>query len=738
VKILRRLAPLAAGLIVVLGIARPVAAAGSAFTESYAQGVTVYDETGTVPSSTATTVPLILSSATDTAGIDPVFYVHRVPDGTKADAATDASYLVGEWLPSDPSVRDTLVVVVDVAGDPACPVDVGMRIGSAWTDIVSQTAASDIVQGQLKPALSAGCDTGMVLLSAAGGLEIAASASATGTDTPGPSTNPADADAPAVGPPFPEPVTGQRVYDYAGAFTPETIAKTEATIAAIEKRIGAQVAVYTQVKPDADSTSTEADAFALMNQWGVGRKGIDDGLVILWNFDESRRHGQVQLYAGPGFRNIVSNEQRQSIYENDMLPLLRGGDVDGAMLAAISRIDELATTENADRLQLFRQLNAVVGLIGGPIVFLLTAGWAVMQWRRRGRDPQVTRSQSMYMAAPPTGMTAAAGSVVLDGSASRGSLTTALLDLASRGELAFEQEEVGRFVKSTKVGIRIEDPTTTDPRVGLNRREPLGETEQWLLDKVTSAAGSDRHIPADKILELGPKITAFTGMLEKRTVTLGWFTGAPSTVRGKWAGLGVAEIIAAVIVFVLAVNVPSSGLTLVAVGLGAGGIVTAIVAAVMPARTAQGALTRVWLDGYRRTLKATMELARSMEDVVAQSGLTWLETPDRAIVWGTALGLQPEIQTVLERSVEDVTSGVTSAAYLPIWYHAAASPGGGWGAAGGGGVAPGLMAGSAVPDLGGMMSSLGTIGSSPSSSGSGGGFGGGGGGGGGGGAGGGF
>jgi uncharacterized membrane protein YgcG len=734
----RRLVPLVAALVVVMCITRPAIAAGSTFTESYTPGVTVYDETGSVLSSAATTIPLILSGATAEAGPDPVFYVHRVPDRTKADAATDASYLVGEWLPTDPSVRDTLVVMVDVAGDPACPVDVGMRVGSAWTDVVSQSAAYDIVQNQLKPILSGGCDAGMVLESAAGAVAVAASAAAAASAGADASAAPAGPSAPPVGPPFPDPVNGQRVYDYAGAFTPATIAKTEATIAAIEKRIGAQVAVYTQVKPGADSSSTEADALALMDQWGVGRKGIDDGLVILWNFDESRKHGQVQLYAGPGFRNIVSNEQRQGIYENDMVPLLRSGDIDGAMLAGIARIDELATTDNANRLQLFRQANAAIGLIGGPLIFLLTAGWAVLQWRRRGRDPQVTRSQSMYMAAPPTGMTAAAGSVVLDGSASRGSLTTALLDLASRGELSFEQEETGRFVKSTKVGIRIEDPVTTDPRIGLNRREPLGTTEQWLLEKVTSTAGSDRHIPADKILELGPKVAAFGGMLEKATVTLGWFNGAPSTVKGKWAGLGIAEIIGAVVVFVLAVNLPSSGLTLLAVGLGAGGVVTAIIASVMPARTQQGALARVWLDGYRRTLKATMEQARSMEEVVARSGLTWLETPDRAIVWGTALGLQPDIQSVLERSIEDVTRGVTTAAYLPLWYHAGPSTAGGWGSAGGGGVAPGLMAGSAIPDLGGMMSALGTIGSSPSSSGSGGGFGGGGGGGGGGGAGGGF
>ena len=70
---------------------------------------------------------------------------------------------------------------------------------------------------------------------------------------------------------------------------------------------------------------------------------------------------------------------------------------------------------------------------------------------------------------------------------------------------------------------------------------------------------------------------------------------------------------------------------------------------------------------------------------------------------------------------------------MPHWYGA-----GSWGGTGtgGGGFAPGLFASSAVPNFGGMVAAIGTIGNSPSSSG--GGFGGGGGGGGGGGAGGGF
>jgi hypothetical protein len=151
-----------------------------------------------------------------------------------------------------------------------------------------------------------------------------------------------------------------------------------------------------------------------------------------------------------------------------------------------------------------------------------------------------------------------------------------------------------------------------------------------------------------------------------------------------------------------------------------------------------GAMIRAMLAAYRRTLRKTMEQARSMDEVVATSGLTWLDTPDQAVVWGTALGLQSEIEDVLKRSLDDIQDGrvTTGATYLPAWYHT--SDGGSFAdAAQGGG---GIFSSSGVPDIGGMLSTLGSIGNSPSSSGGsgGGGFSGGSSGGGGGGAGGGF
>ena len=130
-----------------------------------------------------------------------------------------------------------------------------------------------------------------------------------------------------------------------------------------------------------------------MDQWGVGRKGFNDGLVIFFDMQPNLEHGQVQLYAGPGFEAaFLSNEERQAIFENDMLPLLRGGDFDGALAR---RADEGRRRGDARARRracsASRQINAVVGLVGAPIVFLGLAGWAVLQLAPLRQGPGLPR-----------------------------------------------------------------------------------------------------------------------------------------------------------------------------------------------------------------------------------------------------------------------------------------------------------------------------------------------------------
>jgi uncharacterized membrane protein YgcG len=549
--------------------------------------------------------------------------------------------------------------------------------------------------------------------------------------------------APPPGPPFPSPVNGQAVYDFAGILSPAERERAEAVINDIKTRTAAEVVVYTQDSGTYPSTEeTEAKARALIDQWGVGRKGFNDGLAIFFDMQPNLEHGQVQLYAAPGFEAAyLSNDERQSIFENDMLPLLKGGDFDGALDAALTKVDAAATPEHAAQLQTSRQFNAVLGLVGAPIVFMGLAGWVFFAWRRYGKDPVYLDDPSVLMPAPPPDLTAASGAMVMEGRTSRRALTTAMLDLASRGEIAFRQEQTGLLHHTTKVGIDLAPAPgdqTVEAQRRSNARRPTGPAEAVALQGLKGVAEGDL-LAAEDLPKFGPRVAEFDQALEDHVVDKGWFANKPSAMTKRWAGSGTIAIVAGGGLWFLGANIPMSGLVLVGVAAIAGGIVIVAFSRFMPAVTMSGAMIRAMLAAYRRTLEKTMAQARSMEQVVEQARLPWLETPDQAVVWGTALGLQAQIEGVLKRSLDDVRAGTAAATpYFPFWYQNANGASFMSAAGAGGGSGASLFSDSAMPDIGGMMSSLGTIGNSPSSSGGGGGFGGGGSGGGGGGAGGGF
>jgi len=542
------------------------------------------------------------------------------------------------------------------------------------------------------------------------------------------------------GPPFPDPVVDVAVYDEADVFAPATEADAERIIDAIEARTGAEVVVYSQVVADGiTSDEAEQHAIALMDQWGVGRAGFDDGLVILFDLYPDLVHGEVQLYAGPGYRAAyLSNDDRQRIFEQVMLPFLARQDFDGALLEALGRVDAAATAEYAADLERGRQLNAVLGLVGAPIAFASIVFWAVRGWALTGRDPDLVDSASMLVPAPPPNLTPATAALLLDGKATRRSLTTAMLDLAARGLLRFREEKGFLGIGPTKVGIDLAGATGTDSRDEYERqragRQPLGPAEQLAYTKLVGVAGTDRYLEPDEMLAYGQAVARFDARLERHAADQGWFREPPTEAAGRWQLRATLVLIGGIAVLGGGFTIPSSGVVLVGGALIAAAIVLYALSGAMPARTKDGVLYLLQLRAYRRTLERTLATARSMDQVVAESLLDWLETPDRAVVWGVALGLGEEVERVLERSLEDLRAGRATGTYMPAWYTSGST------GDGGGGWSPGssLLSASAIPSFGGMMAALGTIGNTPSSSSGGGGFGGGSSGGGGGGAGGGF
>ncbi len=545
----------------------------------------------------------------------------------------------------------------------------------------------------------------------------------------------------AAGPPFPEPVAGQAVYDSAGAITPDTERALETKIDQIEGRTNAEIVVYLQVDPSVTEEENLGKAKALMDQWGVGRLRFDDGLVILLGLEPDLQHGRISLFGGSGFTAAYLDPNALSaVIQDDMVPRARDGDIDGALLAAFDTIDSRMTSDGSARIQGARQLNAVVGLAVAPIVLLGSLSFAYLAWRRKGRDPEFHDSPSILMAGPPAGMTPPLATVVRRGEPTADSLNVTLVELASQGRIGFSNLDRVGEVKSDEEPDPLTDPAIAVPP------EPaaaprLAKPQQYVYDTIRGLAGTNGALTRERLWTLNTAVSGYRSLLEETAVELGWFTQRPSRLIGLWTAIGIGELLIGLIVGFVAFMMPSSGLLLLGIALAVGGIGTVLFGRAMSQRTPLGAQVDGMLKAYRRTLQKTMEQARSMDQVVDEPAVRILaDTPDKAVVWAIALGLHDEVAAVLTRTLEDRRAGVSSAqsAFYPLWL-GSSTGGSGFGEVGMvAGTQPGtisdgsggLFAGSAIPDFNGMFSALGSIGSTPASSSSdssgGGGFGGGG------------
>ncbi len=605
----------------------------------------VFDTAGALNDTTRANAEQMATSLANGAGVDIVVYTRTPDDGvvTPEAASADAQVLADQWAVD-------LAIVADVGAD-GVPAEIGLATPAAGSSSIDP-AELDAISAEVDDWLASGdLDSAVTVAMARAMVQLLDPNDPAGV----PEVGVPAAEIPTPGPPFPDPVDQQAVYDFAGILSPEAIVDAESTIDAIEARTGAEVVVYSQLVDYGVTTEeTEARARALIDQWGVGRKGFDDGLAIFFDIDPSRQHGQVQLYAAPGFEaTYLSSSERQAIFDNDMLPHLRDADFDGALAAALDKVDAAATTDHAATLQAGRQINAVLGLVGAPIVFLGLSGWAFFHWRRFGKDPVYLDDPSILMPAPPPDLTAASGAFVMDGGTSRRALTTAMLDLASRGQIAF-REEKGMLGLSKKVGVDT-NPPPGDPveeaHRSLNSRRPTGPAEAVALQRLRTLDGTEHYIEPDDLPKFGAAVASFDSALEQHVVDRGWMVERPSKVVSRWVGRGAIAIGLGALAIFLGFNVPISGLVLLGGAAIAGGIVIMLFAQGMPSVTMPGAMIRAMLAAYRRTLEKTMEQARSMQQVVDEAKLDWLVTPDQAVVWGTALGLQSKIDDVLSRSI---------------------------------------------------------------------------------------
>jgi hypothetical protein len=346
------------------------------------------------------------------------------------------------------------------------------------------------------------------------------------------------------------------------------------------------------------------------------------------------------------------------------------------------------------------------------------------------------------MAGPPADMTPPLATVIRRGTGDQHTINTLLTELASTGRITFHNLDQVASARSDAAADPLTDPAI-EVRAEVGDDEDLKAPQREAWDRLRKLAGGSGRLTRQRLWQLNAELGVMKGVFEHEAVKLGWLERMPGPSIARMSGIGIGLAVLGAGAIGVGIVVPMSGAVMLGAALILGGIGTFLFGRAMSQRTSNGAYVDAMLTAYRRTLRKTMEQARSMTEVVREPEVAVLaDTPDKAVVWGLALGLHDEVASLLARGLEEQrqATGSPAGAYYPGWM--GSSPASAWSAVGGdvaGGVSYGsgsIFSGSAVPDIGGMFDALGSVGSTPpsssSSSSGGGGFSGGGGGGGGG------
>jgi len=122
------------------------------------------------------------------------------------------------------------------------------------------------------------------------------------------------------------------VLDSAGLLTPAINARLAVALDQIYKNGGSQIAVLT-VDSLHDFPIEEA-SIKIVDQWKLGRKGVDDGILLLIAKDD--HHMRIEV--GRGKEGDLPDAWARRIIDEDMIPQFRAGDFEQGILLAVSDI----------------------------------------------------------------------------------------------------------------------------------------------------------------------------------------------------------------------------------------------------------------------------------------------------------------------------------------------------------------------------------------------------------------
>ena len=167
----------------------------------------------------------------------------------------------------------------------------------------------------------------------------------------------------------PVPALTDPVMDTANMLQPATRAELNQQLLEFSRQHGSQIIVLTV---PAISPETPFDyATRVMDSWKPGRKGIDDGVLLLLVRDEHKTF----LAPGRGLEGAIPDVYAKRIMDDVLRPQLQANNADGGVREAVNQLEKLINGEKLPAQQSAHQESDDSGsIIFGILLLIFIAG----------------------------------------------------------------------------------------------------------------------------------------------------------------------------------------------------------------------------------------------------------------------------------------------------------------------------------------------------------------------------
>jgi len=192
------------------------------------------------------------------------------------------------------------------------------------------------------------------------------------------------------------PVPPRLVNDFAGILSQNENARLEDDLEEFARQTSTQIVVVTVA--DLDGYDRADYAFQLGENWGVGQKGKDNGIVVLVKPKTGNSSGQVFVATGYGLEGVLPDAiVNREVVDYEMIPRFKENDYYGGLAAGLDVI--MSITRGEYTAEQYKEKVHAGGAAGIPFVIILfVIIFSLFGRNRRGRFYSPGRSLPFWLA----------------------------------------------------------------------------------------------------------------------------------------------------------------------------------------------------------------------------------------------------------------------------------------------------------------------------------------------------